>query len=417
MHILIVGAGIGGLTAALSLQKIGLEATVFESVANLRPLGVGINILPNASRELIALGLQPSLDKFAIRTRSMNYFSRRGKLAISVPCGEYAGYNWPQYSLHRGELHRLLLETFKQRAGADRVVTGHRLAGFEQNKNTVTANFVAPSSGKPIADVTGDLLIGADGLHSITRRCLYPDEGAPVYAGMVCFRGAVEGPPCIDGESMIICGDKRLRLVSYPISKTRQEQGRSQINWIAAVPFNTDKPQEEDWNKLAEPEKLIELYGDWQFDWLKVPDLISATRQIFEFPIYDRDPLKQWTFGRVTLLGDAAHPLVPVSSSGAVQAIIDGRALACALGKHNDPLAGLQAYEADRLKKANQLVLASRKNGPDEVLEIVRNECPEDAEAIHDYVSRDRLQSVIDEFKERAGFGTEALNNSPSYTF
>ena len=416
MHVLIAGAGIGGLTAALSLEQAGIEATVFESVEQIVPLGVGINILPHASRELIALGLQDELDRIAIRTRSMKYFSRRGKLAISVPCGEYAGYNWPQYSLHRGELQMLLLETFRQRAGADRVVAGHQLAGFRQDDNSITATFIDPASKRPLADVTGDILIGADGLHSVTRKTLYPDEGAAVYAGMVCFRGAVHGAPYLDGESMVICGDNRLRLVSYPISGRLQANGQSHINWIAAVPFVTDQRQEEDWGKLTRPDNLVELYRDWQFDWLDVPGIISATEQIFEFPIYDRDPLQRWTFNRVGLLGDAAHPLIPVSSSGAVHAIIDGRALASALSGEGDPVAGLKAYEADRLPKANRVVLASRENGPDEVLEVVRNECPDDADNIHDYVGMDRLQAVIDEFKQRSGFAIDILNNTPSYT-
>ena len=416
MHVLIAGAGIGGLTAALSLEKAGIEVTVFESIQTIRPLGVGINILPHAARELLALGLQDELDRLAIRTCSMKYFSRRGKQVISVPCGEYAGYLWPQYSLHRGELQMLLLETFKQRAGGDRVVTGHQLTGFKQNENTVTATFVDPVSKQLLAEVSAELLIGADGLHSITRQSLYPDEGAAVYAGIVCFRGAVKGTPYLDGESMVICGDNRLRLVSYPISGRLQANGQSHINWIAAVPFVTDKRQEEDWGKLAEADNLIELYSDWQFDWLDVPDLISETEQIFEFPVYDRDPLTQWTVNRVSLLGDAAHPLIPVSSSGAAHAIIDGRALAYALATHRDPVAGLQAYEADRLPKANRVVLASRKNGPDEVLEIVRNECPENVDDIHDYVSKNRLQSVIDGFKQRSGFAIETLNSSPSYS-
>ena len=403
------------MTAALSLEKAGIEVTVFESIKALEPLGVGINILPHAARELIALGLQDDLDRIAIRTRSMNYYTRRGKLVISVPCGKFAGYLWPQYSLHRGELQMLLLETFKQRAGPDRVLTGHQLAGFKQDRNSITAGFIDPSSKQPLADVTGDLLIGADGLHSATRRSLYPAEGVAVYAGMVCFRGAVKASPYLDGESMVICGDNRLRLVSYPISGVLQRNGGSHINWIAAVPFDTDKRQEEDWGKLTEPDNLVELYRDWRFDWLDVPGIISATEQIFEFPIYDRDPLQQWTFDRVTLLGDAAHPLIPVSSSGAVHAIIDGRALAYALARQRDPVAGLRAFEADRLPKANRVVLASRENGPDEVLEIVRNECPDDAENIHDHVSEARLQSVIDDFKERSGFAVNILNNSPSY--
>ena len=415
MKVLIAGAGIGGLTAALSLEKIGIDVTVFESVSNMAPLGVGINILPNAVRELIALGLKSELDRFAIRTRSMKYFTRRGKEVISVPCGEYAGYKWPQYSLHRGEFQMMLLRVFKERAGADKVVTGHQLVEFDQTEGGVTAHFVDPKSGDKIASKTGDVLIGADGLHSAVRRKLYPHEGAPIYAGMVCFRGAVEAGPYLDGESMIICGDKRLRLVSYPISNKDHQQGRSHINWIAAVPFETDTPQEEDWNKLAKSDQLVELYRDWRFAWLDVPEIIAATGQIFEFPVYDRDPLKQWTFGRVTLLGDAAHPLIPVSSSGAVHAIIDGRALAYAMGTNGDPLFALKAFEDDRLPRANQVVIASRQNGPDEVLEIVKDECPEDVEDIYQYVEKERLQSVIDAFKERSGFAIDVLNNSRSY--
>jgi len=415
MKILIAGAGIGGLTAALSLNKIGIEVKVFESVSEMRPLGVGINILPHASRELIALGLQEKLDRFAIRTRSMQYFTRRGKLVLSVPCGEYAGYNWPQYSLHRGEFQIMLLNTLKQRAGENSVITGHQLVDFQQDESSVTASFIDPATGKSLDNETADVLIGGDGLHSAVRKKLYPSEGAPVFASMVCFRGSVESKPYLDGESMIVCGDKRLRLVSYPISRTLMEKASSHINWIAAVPFETDTPQEEDWSKLAEPEALLKLYRDWKFDWLDVPELISQTKQVFEFPVYDRDPLIQWTFGRVTLLGDAAHPLIPVSSSGAVHAIIDGRALAYAMGTSPDPVTGLKAFEEDRLRKANQVVIASRQNGPDEVLEIVKDECPEDAADIYQHVEKSRLEAVIDEFKERSGFGIDTLNNLPSY--
>lgn len=415
MKVIIAGAGIGGLSAALSLNKIGIDVKIYESVSEIRPLGVGINVLPHASRELIALGLQSELDKFAIRTRSMQYFTRRGKLVLSVPCGEYAGYNWPQYSLHRGEFQMMLLNVFKQRAGEDNVLTGHQLADFQQDEGSVTAHFIKPETGGKSLSETADVLIGADGLHSAARKKLYPNEGQPVFASMVCMRGSVEFAPYLDGESMIICGDKRLRLVSYPISKQAREQGRSHINWIAAIPKQTDSPLEEDWNKLADAEELIKLYQDWQFDWLNVPQLISKTKKVFEFPVYDRDPLKQWTFNRVSLIGDAAHPLIPVSSSGAVHAIIDGRALAYALGTNSDVTKGLKAYEDDRLKKANQVVLASRQNGPDEVLEIVKEECPEDAEDIFLHVDKARLEKIIDDFKERSGFGIDALNNLPAY--
>ncbi len=415
MKVIIAGGGIGGLTAALSLNKIGVDVRVFESVREVKPLGVGINVLPHASRELIALGLQDELDEFAIRTRQMAYFTRGGLPVINYPSGQYAGYNWPQYSLHRGEFQMMLYRVFEERAGKDSILTGHRLVDFEQDADGVIARFSGPGSEEVIHEERGDILVGADGLHSTVRRQLYPNEGKPVFSKMICFRGAVEGEPYLDGETMIVCGDQRLTLVSYPLSKKLHDQGRSLKNWIGAVHFETDQPPEEDWNREAPAENLLKLYADWTFDWLDVPGLIASTEQIFEFPVYDRDPLERWTFDRVTLLGDAAHPLIPVSSSGAVHAIIDGRALAYALAKNENPLAGLQAYQDDRLPKANRVVRASRDRGPDEVLDIVMRECPDDMKSVGDHVDLDRLQKVVDDFKDRTGFAKDKLNSLPSY--
>ena len=414
MKAIIAGAGIGGLTAGLSLQRAGLEVRIFESVAEIQPLGVGINILPNACRELCELGLQNELDQIAIRTRAMRYFTRRGKLVISSPCGEYAGYRWPQYSLHRGQLQMMLARVFRERAGDTQLVTGHHLADFEQNDERVAATFIDPESQAVIHQEEADILIGADGLHSVVRRKLLPREGQPLFTGMITFRGATVGSPYLDGESMIIVGDKRQRLVSYPISATARKRGESHINWIAVFPTDETMP-DESWNSLADPAELMIRYRDWVFDWLDIPELIGRTEKVLAFPVYDRDPLSRWTVGRVTMLGDAAHPLIPVSSSGAVQAIIDGRALAYALAMQGDPVLGLRAYEDDRIAKANAVVLASRENGPDEVLELARFQAPEDAEDIHDYIPHAELQSVLDEFKDKAGFGIDRLNNLPSY--
>lgn len=417
MKVIIAGAGIGGLTAALSLQKAGIDVWVYEAVEDILPMGVGLNILPHASRELIELGLKDDIDQIAIRTKAMNYYNHEGKLVISQPCGLHAGYNWPQWSVHRGELHMLLLNTFQQRAGADKVITGARITGFtEQGGTSVIAHFETHPT--KALDAECDVLVGADGLHSVTRRQLFPTEGAPIYCGLVLYRGATVAPQYLDGKTMVIIGDKRLRLVSYPISsKTQRESSEKEslINWIGVLPIAKDEAPTEDWNNLSQQEKLKPRYADWKFDWIDVPQIMNSTQEIYEFPVNDRDPLETWTKGRVTLLGDAAHPLIPVSSSGAVQAIIDGRALAYALASHEDTLEGLQAYEAERLETANATVRISRENGPDEVLEIVRQKCPEDAENIHDYVSQEELQAVIDDFKERTGFGIQALNSRPSY--
>lgn len=216
---------------------------------------------------------------------------------------------------------------------------------------------------------------------------------------------------------MVIIGDKRLRLVAYPLSNKLQHEGEgnSLINWIGVLPITENEAPDERWEQLSEQDKLKPRYANWKFDWLDVPTMLGATRQIFEFPVNDRDPIDQWTFGQVTLLGDAAHPLIPVSSNGAVQAILDGRSLAYALASHDKPIDGLRAYEEDRLEKANSVVRASRENGPDEVLEIVKDRCPDGQSNIYDYVPLEELQQIIDDFKERAGFGIESLNSRPSY--
>lgn len=416
MKVLVAGGGIGGLTAALSLQKAGIEVTVHEAAPEILPLGAGINILPHAAKELIGLGLEAEIDKSAIRTAAMSYYTAAGALAISQPCGLRAGYKWPQWSVGRGALHIILLEAFKRRAGADKVITDSALSDFTQDARKVTAHFEHRRAGG-FSEVEGDILVGADGLHSTTRRKLYPDEGKPLYSGMALYRGAVEAAQFLDGKTMVIIGDNRLRLVAYPISGAllKRGNGRSLINWIGALSMAEREAPSEDWLNFSQQQKLQPKYSNWVFDWLDAPRLLSATQEIYEFPVYDRNPLERWTFGRATLLGDAAHPLIPVSSSGAAQAIIDGRALAFALATQGDPVAGLRAYEADRLAKANEVVRASRQNGPDEVLEIVKRRCPEGANDIHKYAPLAELQAVIDEFKERAGFGVETLNALPSY--
>lgn len=416
-RVLIAGGGIGGLTAALSLQRAGIDVIVYEATTEILPLGVGINVLPHASREFIELGLEEELDKFAIRTTAMNYYTCDGNLVISQPCGIHAGYKWPQWSLHRGDLHMMLLRVFKERAGKDKVVTDAALVDFQDNKDSgITVRFEHRKAGN-FSTVDCDVLVGADGLHSATRKKLYPNEGKPIYAGIVVYRAAVKSSQYLDGKTMIIVGDKRLRLVAYPVSSDMQRRSDelSLINWIGVLPIDENEAPTEDWSNLSQQEKLRPRYSNWKFDWLNVPELLGAAKDIYEFPVYDRDPLDQWTFGRVTMLGDAAHPLIPVSSSGAVQAIIDGRALAYALATHDDPSEGLQAYEADRLETANATVRASRANGPDEVLEIVKDRCPEGTTNIHDYVSEQELQAVIDEFKEKTGFGIETLNSRRSY--
>ncbi|MCF7981932.1 MAG: flavin-dependent oxidoreductase [Pseudomonadales bacterium] len=416
MKVIIAGAGIGGLTAALSLQKVGIEAKLFEAAAEILPMGVGINILPHAARELDQLGLKADIDRLAIRTSAINYYTHNGKLVISEQCGTYAGYQWPQWSIHRGALQMLLLDKFRERAGVGKVVSGAQLSNFVQTGNKVTAYFTNPKTGNIISE-EADLLIGADGLHSATRRKMFPREERPLYSGMVAYRGAVESSEYLDGQTMAIIGDSRLRLICYPISRQYLQEGKGQslINWIACVPIAEYEAPREDWNHESEQKILATHYANWQFNGLDAPSLIRRTERIYEFPLYDRDPHRQWTFGRVSLLGDAAHPMMPLGSNGAAQAILDARALAWSLAKASDPMAGLMDYEDERLEKANRVVNASRVNSPDQVLAIAHDRCPENVEYVHDYVPLSEFQEIITNFQKVTGSTLEEVNNPSPY--
>ncbi|NDE08359.1 MAG: hypothetical protein EBZ89_13360 [Chloroflexi bacterium] len=229
--VLICGGGIGGLVAALCLDRAGLHPVVFEAARQIRPLGVGINLLPHAVRILTALDLGPALASAGIATADLRYYTRRGEPIWAEPRGIDAGYRWPQYSVHRGELQMLLLDAVRTRLGPDRVHTGHALASFETTASGVEATFTDRTSGNTVANVHGDLLIGADGIHSVVRAHHYPDEREPVFSGRLLWRGVTEADPFLTGRSMIMAGHANQKFVAYPIGPG--SSGRMRINWIA----------------------------------------------------------------------------------------------------------------------------------------------------------------------------------------
>ena len=414
MRVLVAGGGIGGLTTALSLHEAGIEAVVHESAPAMRELGVGINLLPHAVRALGALDLQSALASTAIETRELAYYTKHARLIWREPRGLNAGYRWPQYSIHRGRLLMILARAVEARLGASAIRTGHRLTHFEQDDTGVTAHFVDPESGRPVGSGRGDALIGADGIHSKVRGVLYPDEGPPRFTGITMWRSITEREPFLDGRTMVIAGNWHTRVVAYPISRDAAARGRTLINWVAEIrDENKTDWRWEDWDRVGRRADFVPAFRDWRFDWLDVPQLFRESDRVFEFPMADRDPLAQWSFGRVTLLGDAAHPMYPSGSNGAAQAILDAGALTRALQAQPTVQGALRAYQAERLTPTSEIVLLNREFAAERVLRLVDERCPPDCENIGDYVALDEMEEMSRRYQRIAGFDRGAVNEQP----
>lgn len=411
MTVMIAGAGIAGLTLGLTLHQIGVPFRIFESVREIRPLGVGINLQPNAVRELLDLGLGPALDRVGVRTRGYGFYSRTGKTIWEEPRGLAAGYLWPQYSIHRGHLQMLLAETLVARAGADCLVTGQRVTAFDTDAEGARLHMVAPDGATVAA---GSLVVAADGIHSAIRRQMMPDEGPPIWKGAILWRGTTQAPEFFGGACMALAGHDTQRVVAYPISGPDPETGLVTMNWIAELRRDpTQVWQREDWNRRADPADFAPAFAGWRFDWLDVPALIAGAAEIFEYPMVDRDPLPRWTRGRATLMGDAAHPTYPVGSNGASQAIVDAREIGAAILAHGRTSEALEAYEAKVRPRTTAVGLANRGKGPDAVMQMVEDRCGGVFDDIEEVIPRAELAAHADHYKRLAGFSIEVLNAQP----
>jgi len=412
--VLIIGGGIAGLTMALSLHQIGVPCRVYESVEAIEPLGVGINTLPHAVRELTELGLGDALAATAVSTAELAYFSRRGQRIWSEKRGRDAGYNWPQFSIHRGALQMILLQAVRARLGGDAVRTGHHLVRFEDTGAGIRAHFARRAAGEALGSAKGALLIAADGIHSAVRGALYPDEGAPIWNGAILWRGVTRGAPFLGGRTMIMAGHEFQKFVAYPISRAALDRGEAEINWIAERKFKPDHAwRREDWNRPGRVAEFLPQFSDWRFGWLDVPSVIERAAGCYEYPMVDRDPLPCWTFGRVTLLGDAAHPMYPIGSNGASQAILDARVLAREIRAHGPTPAALEAYEAERRPATARIVTANRGNGPEQVMQWVEERAPDGFARIEDVLTTEELEGTAAGYKRIAGFDKDVLNARP----
>jgi 2-polyprenyl-6-methoxyphenol hydroxylase-like FAD-dependent oxidoreductase len=407
-EVILVGAGVGGLTLGLALHQAGIPCRVFESVPEIRAIGVGINLLPHATKELAVLGLEGALAKVAIQTTDATFFNRFGQLIYQEPLGRAAGYDHPQFSIHRGDLQMVLLGAFRSRAGADRVVTNRHCLGVEQDDSGVTVTFSDGPGGANRFTVRGRVAVACDGINSVIRKQFFPDEGEPRYSGVNMWRGVTRWKPMLSGASMVRAGWlSHGKMVIYPI-RAAGDNGLQLINWVAEI--ETPNYRKRDWNRAGSLDDFIGPFSDWHFDWLDVPAFIRAADSVLEFPMVDQDPLPRWSFGRVTLLGDAAHPMVPRGSNGAGQSILDARALTAALSEHADPVAALAAYEKQRLEATTRIVLTNRSNPPDAILrEVFERTHDKPFTAIDDVISRDELVALSEGYKRIAGYTKEAL--------
>ncbi|SMP60987.1 flavin-dependent oxidoreductase [Noviherbaspirillum suwonense] len=410
-NIAIVGAGIGGLTLALGLHQAGISCRVFESAPEIKPLGVGINILPHAVRELEHLGLLDALAQVGVTTRESAFYNAHGQFVYSEPAGRHAGYKWPQFSIHRGDLQAVLLQAVRERMGDDAVVSDHRCAGFEQDDDGVTIRF-EDNAGNARAPVRAAIAVGCDGIHSSIRKQLYPNDGPPRYSGVNMWRGTIVMKPFLSGATMVRAGWLSVgKMVIYPIRDNVDGQGNQLVNWVAEI--EAEQPARRDWTGRGKLEDFFPAFADWHFDWLDVAAMIRNTDTILEYPMVDQDPLPRWSFGRVTLLGDAAHPMVPRGSNGAGQAILDVPCLVEKLRTLGLTPEALTAYDNVRVKATGDVVLMNRKAPPDAILKTVHELTGgKPFASIDDVISASELAAISNSYKNVAGLNKDALNSA-----
>lgn len=411
--VVIAGGGIGGLTLALTLHQIGVPFVVVESVPEMKPLGVGINIQPNAVRELFDLGITTEdLDSVGVPAREWALVSQQGQEIYAEPRGLEAGYHWPQYAAHRGALQMLLYNTLIARAGADVLRLGTRVTGYRRHETGVTA-LLRDAQGR---ETTQDapLLIGADGIHSAVRAAMHPRQPPIHWGGAIMWRGTTWAKPLRSGSCFLGLGTHRQRMVIYPISAPDPASGLCLTNWIAEITVDDPGAREATgWFRPVPPAAVVPHFADWRYDWLDVPAMISGADIAYENPMIDRDPVPTWVDGPVALMGDAAHAMYPTGSNGASQAIMDARTLGAQILTHGLTEAALAAYDAQLCGPVSALILRNRGAGPFGLLTLVNDRCGGVFEDIDKVVAPEERAAFMASYKSAAGFAIETLNAAP----
>jgi 2-polyprenyl-6-methoxyphenol hydroxylase-like FAD-dependent oxidoreductase len=406
MKVTIIGGGIAGLGLALNLHARGVDCEVFEAVPQVREIGVGITLLPHASRELQALGVLDQLEAVAIENYESVFFNRHGQLIYKELRGRHAGYATPELGIHRGKLHKVLFDQAMAILGPQRVHTGHRCARVEQDERAVRTHFTLADGSQRV--VQADVAVACDGVNSVVRQQFFPQD-ALCFAGINTWRGVTVHKPILTGKSYLRIGSIETgKMVIYPIVDNVDGQGHQLINWMAEI-RQPGKPMN-DWNQPGQAEDFLPFFKDWTFDWLDVPALVRSAQRVFEYPMVDKDPLPQWSFGRVTLMGDAAHPMYPRGSNGSAQGLIDARTLADLLASPQvDVVQALKDYEAQRLPVTSQVVQTNRSVPPDAIImKVDELSQGKPFDNLDDLISQDELRQISENYKRIAGFALKA---------
>ena len=411
-HVLIAGGGVAGLSMGLTLHQLGIPFTVFEAVPELKPLGVGINIQPNAVRELLDLGITfDQLDEVGVPVQEWAMVGQKGQEIYSEPRGTFAGYHWPQYAMHRGKFQMLLAKTLQDRAGNDAIMLNARASAYEATDTGVTVTLTDPDGGT--RQVSGTILIGADGIHSNIRAQMHPDQPPIHWGGALMWRGTTRTKPSRTPSSFIGLGTHRQRMVIYPISK-QDAEGYCEVNWIAEITVDdTSQHDNTAWFGKVPISDFAHHFANWKYDWLDVPKLISGSEFAYENPMIDRDPINTWVDGAVLLIGDAAHAMYPTGSNGASQAIIDARQLGLSFVENGVTPQALSAFDEKFCGPISALVLRNRGAGPFGLLNTVNDRCGGEFEDINAVISEEERTEFMAKYKAAAGFDMHALNAAP----
>ena len=411
--VIIAGGGIGGLTLALTLHQIGVPFLVLEKSRTMRPLGVGINIQPNAVRELFDLGLTSEiLDTIGVSAKEWALVGLNGKEVYAEKRGLDAGYKWPQFAAHRGELLMLLYRTLIERAGAESVMLDAKVVKYLKQPAGEVDVSVRGSDGSRF-QISGSLLIGADGIHSAVRAQMHPDQPPIHWGGAIMWRGTVRTKPLRTESSFIGLGTHQHRMVIYPISKPEAD-GTVLTNWIAELTIDRNEGWFEDsWFKEVPIESFAHHFEGFRYDWLDVPSMLNESECGYMNPMIDRDPVVTWIDGPVALMGDAAHAMYPTGSNGASQAIVDARVIGAAILTQGLTPDALKSYDDQLCKKVSELVLRNRSAGPFGLLDILNDRCGGVFENIEAVISLEERNEFMSKYKTAAGFAIEALNEAP----
>lgn len=410
--VLIAGGGIAGLALGLTLHQIGVPFHLFESSREMKPLGVGVNLQPHGVRELLDLGItEADLDTVGLPAREWALVGLNGREVYAEPRGRLAGYDWPQYAVHRGQFHMLLYRKLLERAGPDCVTLGARVTGYRREGDGVVAE-IARADGTT-GEVPGRLLIGADGIHSRIRAQMHPGQPPIHWGGAVMWRGTVRAKPLRSGSSFVGLGTHRHRMVIYPISHPA-EDGTALINWIAEVTVDASGGWPDDaWFKPVEVGDFVHHFDAFRYDWLDVPAMLARADCAYENPMIDRDPVPTWVDGPVALMGDAAHAMYPTGSNGASQAIVDARVIGARMLEHGVTPKALAAYDAQLCAPVSELVLRNRGMGPFGLLDLLDERCGGVFDDIDTVIPEAERRAFMAGYKSAAGFAIETLNAAP----